>query len=76
MDLEVAHVLVVGLEAREEVCRHSVGELQHRRGMGRRLRREALAGTRADLDARSSTRVDAKPATRRTGPSSATIAVR
>ena len=61
MDLELADVLAGGLEARDETGCHPVRQLQHRRGVCRRLRREALAGTRADGNLRSSTRVEAKP---------------
>ena len=50
VDLELADVLIRGLEAGDQAGRHPARQLQQGRGVRGRLRREALAGTRADLD--------------------------
>ena len=50
VDRDVADVLVAGLEARDQVRRHAVGELHRRARVRGRGRREGLSTARPDLD--------------------------
>ena len=63
------------LERRDERCGHGALELEDRRDVRRGLGREPLAPSRPDLDRALLDEGRGEPATRRTGPSSETIAV-